>query len=267
MNRHGMPAVLICFFISPLYTRGWAQDPISLGVIGVPDKDGVRVTEIVAHGPAELAGLAVGDVLTTIDGKPFKSISERAELMTRKKVGSQVVITYIREGRVAKTSLTLPEWESVMVLWGVTIGAAPPAWSSCPAGYKTPGNNIRACVGAQDNEGLWVYNLIFHDGRPLNIELKNGIVYTISAQLDPDVCDGVSQALARKFGKQFHQTAIMQNGFGARWEGEHYQWFTQDGSRASLGHNLSEPSSCILYAENADSVKRRRANEQDVPAP
>ena len=41
------------------------------------------LTEIVSRGPAEIAGLAVGDVITAIDGKPLKQIAEKAELRKR----------------------------------------------------------------------------------------------------------------------------------------------------------------------------------------
>lgn len=99
-------------FVVILSAIALAQEPQTLGAIGVPDNDGIRLTEIMSNGPAEMAGLAVGDVLTAIDGNPLKKISEKTELMTSKKLGSRLIVTYVRENRVAETTLT--------------VGAAPP---------------------------------------------------------------------------------------------------------------------------------------------
>lgn len=107
-ERLAMPALatLVCL-ATFLCCTVLAQEPQSLGAIGVADNNGIRLTEIVSRGPAEIAGLAVGDVITAIDGKPLKQIAEKAELMTRKQVGSQVVVTYLRAGRPAKVTLVI----------------------------------------------------------------------------------------------------------------------------------------------------------------
>ena len=49
----------------------------------------------------------MGDLLTAIDGKPVKRIAEKSELMTGKKAGSQLIVTYIRGDRLAKATLVL----------------------------------------------------------------------------------------------------------------------------------------------------------------
>jgi S1-C subfamily serine protease len=97
-RTHSIIALTLrCIFLASAF----AEEPQSLGVIGVADQEGIRVTEIIPGGPAETAGLTIGDILTTIDEKPVKKISEKSELMASKKAGSQLVVTYVR-GEILK---------------------------------------------------------------------------------------------------------------------------------------------------------------------
>ena len=70
--------------------------------------DAFTIVNTVAGGPAESAGLKKGDVITTIDGKPAKALSGRdvLRLMTRAE-GTKVAVDYTRDGKSAKTELTL----------------------------------------------------------------------------------------------------------------------------------------------------------------
>ena len=68
---------------------------------------GMRVTAVVPGGPAALAGLQVGDVITKIDGKPASDPNELALLTLKKKPGETVSLTYVRNGATAETTLTL----------------------------------------------------------------------------------------------------------------------------------------------------------------
>ena len=85
----------------------------SLGIIGVSASGGggVTVTRLTKRGPAELAGLAVGDVITEIDGKPIKPVPEESELMSTQPIGSVLLITYVRGSDKRKA-----EWEAAVVL-------------------------------------------------------------------------------------------------------------------------------------------------------
>ena len=82
-----------------------AEEPQSLGAVGVADDAGIRIVQIISGGPAETAGLTVGDVLTTMDGKAVKKIAEKSALMTSKQAGSKLVVTYLRKGQ--RTTATL----------------------------------------------------------------------------------------------------------------------------------------------------------------
>jgi hypothetical protein len=89
--------VFLCVLIVSVPAR--AQER-SLGAIGVGDED-IRIVEIIRGSPAERAGLAIGDILTTSDGDPSWSrmSSAKFELTTSKEPGSRLLISYLREGK------------------------------------------------------------------------------------------------------------------------------------------------------------------------
>jgi membrane-associated protease RseP (regulator of RpoE activity) len=101
--------VTLLFFVC-LGMFSWiasAQERQSLGAVGTADERGIRITQIVPNGAAAKAGLAPRDVLTKIDGTPVKRITEKTELVTSKKPGSQLLVTYIRGDRVANATLVI----------------------------------------------------------------------------------------------------------------------------------------------------------------
>lgn len=57
-------------------------------------------------GPADLAGLVGGDIITTVDGQPVHSDDEMAEIMRRIPIGKTVDVVYIRDGETKNTKIT-----------------------------------------------------------------------------------------------------------------------------------------------------------------
>jgi putative serine protease PepD len=68
---------------------------------------GLYVTVVDPTGPAQAAGLRVGDIITTIDGQPATSTDQLVTLTLTKKPGDKVDIGYQRDGRSATTTITL----------------------------------------------------------------------------------------------------------------------------------------------------------------
>ena len=69
--------------------------------------EGLRVTGVVAGGPAASAGLRMGDVITSIDGEPAVSTDQLVEVTLRKRAGQQVELRYQRDGSQATATVTL----------------------------------------------------------------------------------------------------------------------------------------------------------------
>ena len=81
-----------------------------VGIDGVPNADGtIVVKQLVLGGPAHLAGIRAGDVITRIDGtetagKDFKFLVERR---LRGRAGTPVVIKVRRPGNPKEMSFTM----------------------------------------------------------------------------------------------------------------------------------------------------------------
>jgi putative serine protease PepD len=69
--------------------------------------EGLIVSGIDPSGPAQAAGLAVGDVITTIDGTAAVSTDQLVELTLTKRPGDKVTIGYTRGGASRTATLTL----------------------------------------------------------------------------------------------------------------------------------------------------------------
>jgi len=81
-----------------------------VGIDGRPLSDGqIRVEQIVATGPAHLAGIRVGDILTHIDGAPTRGsrFQEMVQKRLRGVAGSKVVLRIQRTGSDKLLTFTL----------------------------------------------------------------------------------------------------------------------------------------------------------------
>jgi len=76
----------------------------SIGVILIDD---LRLSEVVKGGAAEAGGLETGDVLTHMDGTFIKDYSHLKELVSKKKIGDTVSLTYLRDRKEMKSNITL----------------------------------------------------------------------------------------------------------------------------------------------------------------
>lgn len=81
-----------------------------VGIDGAPWADGrIVVKQLVAGGPAQLAGIKVGDVITHIDGKATEGsdFKEMVEYRLRGKAGTPVVLKIRRPGELKPYTFTL----------------------------------------------------------------------------------------------------------------------------------------------------------------
>jgi putative serine protease PepD len=68
---------------------------------------GLLVTGIDPGGPAQAAGLAIGDVITSINGQPAVSTDQIVELTLTRRPGDKVTVGYTRDGAPRSATLTL----------------------------------------------------------------------------------------------------------------------------------------------------------------
>ena len=62
-------------------------------------KSGVLISSVAKGGPAEQAGLKVGDIITSIDGKPIKNGDDLVNIITARHPGTTVKVGYLRSGQ------------------------------------------------------------------------------------------------------------------------------------------------------------------------
>ncbi|MGB0579301.1 MAG: M28 family peptidase [Limisphaerales bacterium] len=69
--------------------------------------DGVRVLNVTAEQPAGKGGIAKGDVLLSLDGKPMRNVADIGRFLSTKKKGNKVKAVIDRGGKKVEKELTL----------------------------------------------------------------------------------------------------------------------------------------------------------------
>lgn len=116
-RSHGIvvPASTVSRVVDALLAKGRiARAYLGIGAQPVPlpkqnDETGLLITALAPQGPAEQAGLLVGDIIVEVAGERAASLHElRASLATR--VGEPVRVSLLRGGAPLDVSLTVGEW-------------------------------------------------------------------------------------------------------------------------------------------------------------
>lgn len=92
----------------PYIPRASAPSRSYFGIDGFQMVDGGLTFEAVepAGGPADKAGLVGGDIITSFDGHPVRTIDEIIDLLRQTPIGKTVEVIYLRDGVTKKTQLT-----------------------------------------------------------------------------------------------------------------------------------------------------------------
>lgn len=73
----------------------------------IEDGKGVHVESVSKGGPAELGGLKGGDLITAIDGKPVKNLTDFDAIYSSARVGQKLSVTIERAAKIQKLTITL----------------------------------------------------------------------------------------------------------------------------------------------------------------
>jgi S1-C subfamily serine protease len=90
-------------------TRGWLGvgiqplTPELAKSFGVSADEGILVNQVMPKSPAEAAGLKIGDVILSVDGKPIKDARQLQRLIGEAEIGRTIEVVVLRE----KTKRTL----------------------------------------------------------------------------------------------------------------------------------------------------------------
>jgi len=70
---------------------------------------GITISEVTPGGPADQAGLKVGDTLVAVDGKPVKTGDELVSEITERKPGSKAKLSFLRNGKQESATVTIAD--------------------------------------------------------------------------------------------------------------------------------------------------------------
>lgn len=74
-------------------------------------REGAIAAAVTVGGPAGRAGIAVGDVITKVAGRPIKSAGDVVAAVTAQKIGDTVEVEVMRNGSARSESVTIVEYE------------------------------------------------------------------------------------------------------------------------------------------------------------
>ncbi|MBM4242598.1 MAG: DegQ family serine endoprotease [Deltaproteobacteria bacterium] len=96
-------------------TRGWIGvmiqkvTPDIADSLGLKASRGALVADVVKGGPAEEAGIKVGDVIVSFDGRDVRESTELPTLVAREKIGQEVPVVVMRDGTEETVSIKIAE--------------------------------------------------------------------------------------------------------------------------------------------------------------
>jgi S1-C subfamily serine protease len=93
---------------------GIAMQPVALpenvrGQVGSEARAGLMIMHVESGGPAEKAGVLLGDVVVAVAGKPVESVETIQELISNAKIGDSISTQVYRGGQVNPVTITLGE--------------------------------------------------------------------------------------------------------------------------------------------------------------
>ena len=90
-----------------LGVAGYDVDRRVASYYGIASRQGVFLAEVSAKSPAEIAGLQVGDVITTLGGRPLAGVADLVDALRERAIGDAVDIEAERRGQRVRMKATL----------------------------------------------------------------------------------------------------------------------------------------------------------------
>src|SRR5712692_3859289 len=90
-----------------LGVAGYDVDRRVASYYGIASRQGVFLAEVSAKSPAEIAGLQVGDVITTLGGRPLAGVADLVDAVRERAIGDAVDIEAERRGQRVRMKATL----------------------------------------------------------------------------------------------------------------------------------------------------------------
>lgn len=86
-------------------------NPELAAYFGIKEGTGIIITKLTENGPAQKAGLKVGDVIVRVDGKRVESRNDLIDLIQDKKKGDKVKVEFLRDKKPMTLDIAVEEEE------------------------------------------------------------------------------------------------------------------------------------------------------------
>lgn len=139
--------------------KGPAPLTAYLGAVGIDDGGKAKITQILPGSPAEKAGLAVGDIVTTVGDKRIAGFDELLDDIREKKIRDKVTLKFMRGGEEKSLEATL---------------TARPAQGGQGAATGAAASRVWLGVTGEDRAGKATLTQITADGPAAKAGLKDG---------------------------------------------------------------------------------------------
>jgi hypothetical protein len=107
-----------------------------LDFFGVREESGLLVNRLTQNGPAEKAGVKVGDVVVRVDGQKVTSVGGLSELIQDKNKGDKVKLEIIRDKKPMALEVEVGEEEGPSVSWFYLTEPSRDAWRNMTKGLQ-----------------------------------------------------------------------------------------------------------------------------------
>jgi serine protease Do len=139
-------------------TRGWLgvsiqeMTPELAKSMGLKEKKGALVAQVVTGSPAEKAGIEQGDVIVAFDGKEVADSKDLPRIVASTPVGKTVTVKLSREGKTTERQVKLGEMEEK----GVEVSKAPSSHKALGIGVQNLTPEIAKELGVKKSAGVVV---------------------------------------------------------------------------------------------------------------
>ena len=161
--------LLAAVFLADLLLRSWGLilGPAGFGMSTRVENGAHVIVEVAPGGPAQLAGMRVGDMLVARDGQPIARVSNRRVTRANLEVGRLYQFDIERRGQRLQASIEMPRAQLphdlfgfVVMLWQVAAAAL--LATAILIGFVRPADRMAltgALTLASLSVGLWLFNL------------------------------------------------------------------------------------------------------------
>lgn len=185
-------------------------DPDVAKSLDISEYNGLYVQDVVVQGGAEKAGIKKGDIITQIDGRVITASSVLQEHVGRMRPGDKIELTYLRDGKTHKTTVTLQDAASSMPSASAsTSKSATQLYNDLGAGFSTIPTDRKKELGI--SSGV-VVSAVRKDGLFSQYGVPRGLIITSINGVAINNIDQIEDALSKSRSSMINIKGISPDG-------------------------------------------------------